>query len=869
MSKNGEEVRARQSGQNAANSSDQSPRTNAVRSRRGFKAAFTRVSNTLEKDIQGLRAAASTIEDKAHKIRNLSLFLGDLELKFRQLDNCHQDVLAEFDGSGDDPESEAIDPQYQTLGRLRLEVDKFSEGIANRHESSGSQSEASVVGLTPQLTAVMGLQYDVTRDVRLFSGEDILAYATFQLQWKRAESRLKEIGKGPIELLQEFKRVLKGQALQLVEYLPEIDENYAKAIAQIRRVYDDPSVQIKTIVDRLIDMPTIEINKASFLKGFSFVNQALQSFEGLQLTAEDLSTIFFISLCERKLNKNSLQTWHKYVQSKVDPNLPMGIDISCEAFLDVLLEQVKLAPDRGIGCEEESKSKAYKSHSKGSAPTTFLATQDHKCLFCNRSGHRNFVCFKMQKMGYEEVEDIRRANRLCTRCLEPYNFEHHKQCKGPICSVHDCGSPTKHCKYLHNPNTRSICVQQSPGVDQASERDLDNPVCSPIVIIAKQVENGQVRGILRTCIGFIKNIGDGELLEVRFLLDATAEQNLIRRRCAQDLGLDGPRQYLQMSVAGGGSSKRTQEKIVEFQIQSLDGSYTSNPIKATTISSIAQPVKPITLNRSNFAHLHDITFTEEYPSSGELGLDVLIGEPLFTHLCIAAPVTGLLSEPAAQYTKLGWILCGAHPKGSAEIPAAAEMFAVDYPEAVQEIRSNLYMDDLSTTADSEDLARKLLDDVVTVLALAFRRFISRRGIPQTCYSDNVKTFKGADKELRRIFKTINWDHAEESMSRFKITFQFSTSNAPWTNGITERMVGLTKKVLRIALHATTLTTQELETVLFECEVIVNNRPLASVTEGDLLLPVTPAQLCVGRDLLHLPDPGRIKGQEEPQFVGKW
>ncbi|XP_059081964.1 uncharacterized protein LOC131879621 [Tigriopus californicus] len=551
----------------------------------------------------------------------------------------------------------------------------------------------------------MGLQYDVTRDVRPFSGEDILAYATFQSQWKRAESRLEDIGKGPIELLQEFKRVLKGQALQLVEYLPEIDENYAKAIAQIRRVYDDPSVQIKTIVDRLIDMPTIEYNKASLLKGFSFVNQALQSFDGLHLTADDLSTIFFISLCERKLNKNSLQTWHKYVQSKVDPNLPMGIDISREAFLDVLLKQVKLAPDRGVVCEEESKSKAYKSHSKGSAPATFLATQDHKCLFCNRSGHKNFACFKMQKMGYEGVEDIRRANRLCTRCLEPYNFEHRKQCKGPICSVQDCGRPTRHCKYLHNPNTQSIYVQQSPGVDQASERDLDNPVCSPMVSIAKQVENGQMRGILRTCIGFIKNIGDGELLKVRFLLDAAAEQNLIRRRCAQDLGLDGPRQYLQMSVAGGGSSKRTQEKIVEFQIQSLDGSYTSNPIKATSISSIAQPVKPITLNRSDFAHLHDITFTEEYPSSGELCLDVFIGEPLFTHLCIAPPVTGLLSEPAAQHTKLGWILCGAHPKGSAEIPA------VKYTVMATFSRTPM---DLQSFWQQEHLGISPIDDSLTV-----------------------------------------------------------------------------------------------------------------------------------------------------------
>jgi Pao retrotransposon peptidase. len=46
-----------------------------------------------------------------------------------------------------------------------------------------------------------------------------------------------------------------------------------------------------------------------------------------------------------------------------------------------------------------------------------------------------------------------------------------------------------------------------------------------------------------------------------------------------------------------------------------------------------------------------------------------------------------------------------------------EIFKDIYPKAAEEIRNNLYMDNLSTTADSEEEARDLLHGVITVLAL--------------------------------------------------------------------------------------------------------------------------------------------------------
>lgn len=109
-------------------------------------------------------------------------------------------------------------------------------------------------------------------------------------------------------------------------------------------------------------------------------------------------------------------------------------------------------------------------------------------------------------------------------------------------------------------------------------------------------------------------------------------------------------QYLQMSVAGGGQSKRRQERNVQFQIQ-CSVTYTafiSEPVVATTISSIAQPVKPVEFNQQDYELLKNLRFTEQYPSHEELILDVLIGEPMFSHLCIGSAIVGSLSEPAAQ-----------------------------------------------------------------------------------------------------------------------------------------------------------------------------------------------------------------------------
>ena len=111
------------------------------------------------------------------------------------------------------------------------------------------------------------------------------------------------------------------------------------------------------------------------------------------------------------------------------------------------------------------------------------------------------------------------------------------------------------------------------------------------------------------------------------------------------------------------------------------------------------------------------------------------------------------------------------------------------------------------------------------LALALRRFFAVRGTPSLIVSDNAKTFRAL---LHQIPRSVTWRYIPEA--------------APWWGGFWERLVGLTKKAMRITLHQSHLSFPELSVVLYELAFYLNLRPL-TVGDGENLL--TPAHLIFG------------------------
>lgn len=119
--------------------------------------------------------------------------------------------------------------------------------------------------------------------------------------------------------------------------------------------------------------------------------------------------------------------------------------------------------------------------------------------------------------------------------------------------------------------------------------------------------------------------------------------------------------------------------------------------------------------------------------------------------------------------------------------------------------------------------------------LAFKRFAARRGLPSVIYSDNAKTFKGAEVRLQSLFGP--------SCPEWK----YIAPRSPWWGGWWERLVRSVKEALRKSLGKACLTRVELETTLIEVENCVNSRPLTFVgDEIQCKAPLTPNHFLTAR-----------------------
>ena len=124
---------------------------------------------------------------------------------------------------------------------------------------------------------------------------------------------------------------------------------------------------------------------------------------------------------------------------------------------------------------------------------------------------------------------------------------------------------------------------------------------------------------------------------------------------------------------------------------------------------------------------------------------------------------------------------------------------------------------------------------LTHFLLAFRRFVSRRGLPKTVFSDNAKTLKSVSTELLKLYG---------SNSPY---WRFSVPRAPWWGGWWERMVRNMKVSLKKAVGLKSLERSELETLLTEVEACLNSRPLTFVGDDiDNGHPLTPSHFLLGR-----------------------
>lgn len=131
---------------------------------------------------------------------------------------------------------------------------------------------------------------------------------------------------------------------------------------------------------------------------------------------------------------------------------------------------------------------------------------------------------------------------------------------------------------------------------------------------------------------------------------------------------------------------------------------------------------------------------------------------------------------------------------------------------------------------------ELVDDLSTDhFIMALKRFIARRGRPQSIYSDNGSNFVGADNELRKCIKQLDEERVQNFCAPRQIEWNFQPPSAPHFGGAWERLVQCTKKTLKAILANRIVSKVVLSTALAEAEGILNSRPITHVSNdaGDI------------------------------------
>uniref|UniRef100_A0A1I7WVR7 Integrase catalytic domain-containing protein n=1 Tax=Heterorhabditis bacteriophora TaxID=37862 RepID=A0A1I7WVR7_HETBA len=113
-----------------------------------------------------------------------------------------------------------------------------------------------------------------------------------------------------------------------------------------------------------------------------------------------------------------------------------------------------------------------------------------------------------------------------------------------------------------------------------------------------------------------------------------------------------------------------------------------------------------------------------------------------------------------------------------------------------------------------------------------RRFISRRGLPQSIISDNGTQFKLPSKV------TVSCSLVDYC-TRKGIDRKFITELAPWQCGVYERLIGIFKQIFRRAIERRLLNIEDLITITYEIEATVNSRPLTYHNDDISLRPLRP------------------------------
>ncbi|XP_054287840.1 uncharacterized protein LOC129003568 [Macrosteles quadrilineatus] len=445
-----------------------------------------------------------------------------------------------------------------------------------------------------------------------------------------------------VEKLTYLRSLLKSHALSLIDTLAISEDNYDIAMQILIERYQNKRLLASSYLDKILSFRQMtEDSTNSFSNFMEVFNSNLSAVKVLDI--DDLFDFTMLHIGLRSLTPSTRKDFESHHSSNDIPKF--------EDLIKFVQQQLKILE---ITNDPKGKSKPHKptqfskpSSSRSAMLSTVNTIHYDKgknasltCPCCQDISHKIYGCSKFKGMSVAQRYDQAKKSALCFSCLGSHMIS---DCKSKS-KCFKCSG--KHHTLLHRSDNSQVTESKPNAGNNVEPKTCHyTNTCS------------STNMLLSTAIIGIRD-NDGELKQVRAIIDGGSQTSLITTECVERLGLK--RRYSKITLMAVANTSVSQNKgSVMCSISPISTPETELTTEAIVVPKISSDQPNIQLDRSvqsKFSNLKlaDPTFDQSAPIDFLLGSDLYYDIILDSHNIIKG-------QPSALATIFGWIIGGKVP----------------------------------------------------------------------------------------------------------------------------------------------------------------------------------------------------------------
>ncbi|XP_037957049.1 uncharacterized protein LOC119686867 [Teleopsis dalmanni] len=438
-----------------------------------------------------------------------------------------------------------------------------------------------------------------------------------------------------IEKFNHLISCLSDEALGTVKAFQLTETNYSKALASLKRVYDNTCLIFFDSISQFFELP--EMNKPSASALRNIIDTVSAIYESLLSIGDDknISNAILIHLVMSRVDAATKSKW----EEQLDYNkLPLWSD--CETALNKRYQHIS-ADEASTSRSRSNRPKQDNWQGKNVKSSLMCkknsSQEESRCLFCNAKEHVINSCSAFAALSVTERFNFIKSSSACINCLKKGHTV--SRCKASRCRV--CNRSHHTLLHQYSTNTPQTGLSYNP----------EQPIISRASVNHSSSNDDQI--ILATAVITIQG-KSGEYQLARALLDSGSQVNLITEELAQRLQLK--KEAKTLNLIGIGETNSTVRQKLHATVRSRINSYEfSTDFWVMPSISTYQPDKFVSM--SNWNVPSNLSLADPHFHKPQK-IDLLLGAESFFELLSIGQIKQGTNLPILQKTLLGWIVSG-------------------------------------------------------------------------------------------------------------------------------------------------------------------------------------------------------------------